>query len=119
MSDFSDELAQDALELITEFGQEVTFTRYSGEYDPAEGEINETATTTWSGVAVPQQYRAFEIDGKNILRTDLRLLVNKTETAPQKNDFVELASGEVYRVEEIGGERVNGEFVYYDLQVRL
>lgn len=119
MSDFSDELAQDALELITEFGQAVTFRRYSGDYDPAEGEINETATTTFSGVAVPQQYRAFEIDNKNVLRTDIRLLVNKTQTQPAKNDFVEIASGEVYRVMEVGGEKVNGEFVYYDLQVRL
>lgn len=119
MSTFSDEMAAVALELITEFGEAVTFTRTTeGAYNSATGTTASATTSNFAGVAVPQNYDSEEIDGTNILQSDLRLITNAVATRPEPQDQVSIDSV-LYRVINVSRITVNSNDVAYELQVRV
>lgn len=119
MSQFSDEMAQVAIDLITEYGQEADFLRsVNGEYDPTSGEYFTQDTTPYSGMIVPNDYKEREIDGTIIQRGDVKVLAHKMTETPAVGDQVTF--GEIdYRIINVKKTKANGADCLYTLQVRV
>lgn len=119
MSDLSVELAQVAEELITEFGEAVTFSTHdSGDYDPSIGEGSADLSTSYVGYAVPFEYSAREIDGTTVLRGDKYVLCHQMSNVPAVDDTITIA-GTSYRIIRVSNTRLNGDDIIYKLQVRI
>ena len=119
MSTFSDEMDALALELLTEFGQSVSFVRTTeGTYNPATGATGTATTTTFSGYGAPVDYDNKEIDNDIIKQGDSKLYVNAISTAPLPGDVVTLSSVD-YRVMIVRKYPINGTNVLYELQIRI
>lgn len=119
MTAFSNEMAAVALELLTEFGEVVSFTReVKGAYDPDTLSIPTLSTITFSGYSVPVNYGAGEIDREIIQQSDIKLYVNAMSTIPEIGDTV-LLNSVSYRVLNVIKYRVSGSTVLYELQVRI
>ena len=120
MSEFSDEMQQVAIDLITEYGEPIVLQRtIEGGYDPgSSGGTGEEIIIDYSAYCCPLNYSALEVDGTTILMRDRRLLMNKAQEEPLVGD-VATVGGIVYRVMNVNKEVVNGEDIYYDLQVRV
>lgn len=126
MSTFSDEMAAVGLELLTEFGEAVSFSRAgAGTYNTSTGAITGAgADTAYTGYAVPVDYDNSEISGQLtgrgelINRGDVKLFVNATTTVPLPADKVTLDSVE-YRVMDVRKYAINSENVLYELQIRI
>jgi len=120
MSTFSDEMAAVALDLLTEFGQTVTFNRsvYSS-YDPTDGTTDTPVNTTWTAKAYPDDYKNTEIDGKHIQQGDIKLYSEASSSnVPDVNDYVTV-SGRAYKVMDSKYITINAENVLYELQLRI
>lgn len=119
MSQFSDDMAQVAIDLISEFGEDASFERtVQGIYDPESGEAFSETTTLYSGMVVPNSYQESEIDGTIIQRDDLMLLSHKMNEVPMVGDEVTLDSGS-YRILNVKKTKANGADCLYTLQVRV
>lgn len=119
MSAFSDEMAALALELLTEFGEAVSFVRTTeGAYDPATATTGSATTSNFSGFGAPINYDGFDIDGTVIRQSDIKLFVNAVSTLPITGDAVTVDSV-VYRVMNTRRYAINSEDVLYELQLRV
>lgn len=119
MSAFSDEMAAVGLELLTEFGEAVSFTRTTeGEYNPADGTVETGTDTIFTGYGLPVDYSNRDIDGTIIEQGDSRLYVNAVSVEPTTSDKVTV-SGRVYRVINVSKYSINGANVLYELQIRV
>ena len=119
MSAFSDEMAAVALELLTEFGQLVTFTRTTeGAYSTATLTTGPATTSTYTGYVVPVDNDKTERDTEIVQESSTRIYLNATSTAPAIGDSVSLNSVD-YRILEIRKHVVNGEVVLYDILLRI
>lgn len=119
MSNFSDEMAAVALELLTEFGEAVSFTRTTeGAYDTATGTTAAGSDSVFTGFGAPIDYDNNEIDGTVIQQGDVRLYVNAVTTLPLPADKVTLDSVQ-YRVMNTRKYTINSEHVLYELQIRV
>lgn len=124
MSDFSDEISADALELITEFGESGTFTRkVKGSY--STNVLTRPSTDSeYTAMVFQYEFNASEIDGDTILRTDKKLLVPTTDTSgaaiePKTGDLVVLG-GTKYRIKNVlNPAKVNGENVIFICQIGI
>jgi len=105
-----------ASELITEFGQSVTFTRTTaGAYTPGTGVT--TTSTTVRGKMFVELYGVGQVDGTTVLAGDMKGLFSGT-TAPATGDTSPI-NGKTYRVEQVAPVNPAGTtVVYYDLQLR-
>lgn len=118
MGAFSDSMTSLVSSLLTQFGEAVVISRnVMGDYDPSSGEAPIISTTTFSGFAVPEDYKASEIDGTLIIEGDSKLTLNQTSTAPQNGDAIVLGS-ETFRVISVSKYRAQGDTIAYELQVR-
>lgn len=113
---FYDDMQDVAAELLTEFGQTLTFKRITKTFNKITGK-NTTATTATStvvGVEVPINNRL--IDGTRIQAGDRQLVIAATY-APVMSDTVSL-SGEYWSIVEIQPIQPADTVIAYRLQVR-
>lgn len=117
MGAFSDSLQSVANSLLTDYGQTISFVRWSlSEYDPVTGGVEPTGSSTFTGKAHPSRYRIDEIDGTLIQENDIQALVYST-TEPLIDDEATMDSI-VYRVQDVEKLQAQGEAIVYRLQLR-
>jgi len=107
-----------ALDLLGRKGQPITITTVTtGAYSPSTGGVSSTETVQ-TGVGVPIAYKASEIDGTNIRRGDVKVIVAGSGiTEPKVNGQVSFIgfTGTIKNVEVVAPE---GTPIVYKLQVR-
>lgn len=119
MSTFSDQMAAVGLELLTEFGEAVTFSRTAtGDYSPSTATLTTGAVTTWTGYGAPVDYDTRDINGVNIEQGDVKLFVNAVTTVPMRGDALILDSI-TYRIMSVRKYAISSENVLYELQLRI
>lgn len=86
-----------AEELIAEFGQQGTVTRFTTP-DPVYG--GDPVETAYTATLIPLAYNARDIDGTNILSGDVQIYISSVGLAivPATGDFVATADGKTYRI---------------------
>ena len=107
-----------ALDLLGRKGQPITITTVTtGAYNPSTGGVSSTETVqTWVGV--PVGYKASEIDGTNIKRGDVKVIVAASGLVePKVNGQVSFIgfAGTIKNVEIVAPD---GTPIVYKLQVR-
>lgn len=117
MSEYDSSIAL-ALDLLGRKGQQITITTVTPvAYNPATGGIASTETVQ-TGVGVPVGYKASEIDGTNIRRGDVKVIVAGSGiTEPKVNGQVSFIglTGTIKNVEIVAPD---GTPIVYKLQVR-
>mgnify|MGYP000848964766 FL=1 len=107
-----------ALDLLGRKGQPITITTVTtGAYSPSTGGVSSTETVQ-TGVGVPVGYKASEIDGTNIKRGDVKVIVAASGlTEPKVNGQVSFIgfAGTIKNVEIVAPD---GTPIVYKLQVR-
>ncbi len=123
MSDFSDETAAEALDVIAEFGEICTFTRkVKGDYSTVNLTHASSTTVTYYVYGFPYEFKTAEINQVTVIQTDKKLLIPVTDTSgasfePLVGDYVTIGSTK-YRVKDIlNPVRVNGANVIFILQI--
>jgi len=113
---FYTDLAAVALRLLTDKGQQVTFSRETtSSFDPGTG-INTTTTSTITGYGAAFDYNKSEIDGTIVVKGDIRFLF-EAGSAPQQDDTVTIDSIG-YRVMDVKKTSPAGTDVLYECQLR-
>lgn len=113
------EIAATSLELITEFGRDITRRSYTaGTYDPATGLTTPTtADTTRKGAIFDYGAGVTLIGGTLIQSGDKRLLVDVTATVSIQDHFI--VGGIEYVIIGLGEVNPSGTKVLYDLHIRV
>lgn len=108
-----------ALKLLEANGERVTITFSSGyDYDPVTGDtVSGASESSISTYGYPADYKAHEVDGKDILASDTRLLLPPTSRPPVVGCVVEVA-GRTHRVMDVKSVRKKGSVQLYVCQVR-
>ena len=115
---FATDMQSVASELLSEFGQEVTFSRTSqGAFIPSTGAVGSGTSSTYTANVHPSDYTAEEIDGVSVLYSDVKLLTYST-TEVLVGDTVSL-DGVVHRVQNVIKKNAQGLTIAYEVQVRL
>jgi len=113
-----DKLQPTADRLITQFGEQVTFTRtYPGAFNPATGAIENSSTNVSTVYAVPSEYNSNQITVSSIQSGDLKLRVTSSMYVPNQGDAAEF-NNENWVVVDYMTTRVNGLDVTYSVQIR-
>jgi hypothetical protein len=113
---FYSDLAAVATRLLTDKGQQVTFSRETSTgFDPEAG-INTTTTSTITGYGAAFDYNSSEIDGTIVVKGDIRFLF-EAGSAPQQDDVVTIDSI-IYRVMAVKTTSPAGTAVLYECQLR-
>lgn len=112
------EIAANALETLTEFGQDVTRKSFTaGTYDPATGLVTPTtANTTRKGALFDFGAGQTLERGALIQGGDKRLLVDATATINPQDHFI--IGGVEYVIVSIGEINPAGTPVLYDIHLR-
>lgn len=129
MSDFYDDMAATAAELLTTDGQPVTIAAAgdvsaSGTYDPTTGKVTSAAPATQAVMGVEEAYSAFHVNGTSILAGDKKLHVSPVAidgTATRKpavDDTVTFADASVWLVKKADPIAPAGTPVLFTLQLR-
>lgn len=126
MTEFYDDMASTAAEMIGEFGQAVTLTRsVPGAYNPTTGTNGAATVTTQSCLAVEEAYKAREIDGTLIKAGDKKLILSPqtaagaTVTAPTEGDTVTFAGdADPWTIKSVEPLSPGGTALLYTLQLR-
>ena len=119
MTAFSDNMVATARRLLTSFGEEVTVTSIAqGAYDSGTGDLAAGSTTNYTGYAAPFNYARNEIDGTNVLVSDVRIMLEQITVEPLVGDQVAYDSKN-YKVINVGKEVVSSVDVIYILQLRI
>lgn len=109
-------LATTATKLITDFGQSVTFTRFSSvNYNPAAGVASSSQTTYEAQVVLFDQLKVE--DGETNLQVKEFPASMSSSTAPKIGDTATINS-EKLRVVEINPIQPAATVVYYELRLR-
>lgn len=104
--------------LLTNYGQTISFVRWSTtEYNTTTGGVEPVNSTTFSGRAHPSTYRLDEIDGQTIQLNDIRAIVFSA-TEPLIEDEATM-DDVVYRVMNVEKLQAQGEAIVYRLQLRV
>ena len=110
-------LAAVATRLLTDKGQQLTFTRKTTTVsDPVQGKRG-TTTSTYAGFGAAFDYNRTEIDGQAVQRGDIRLLLNAVTTVPIIDDTT-IIDSVTYRVMSVRPTSPGGTVVMYELQLR-
>lgn len=125
MSEFYDDMAATAAELIAEFGQPVTLTHsVPGAYDTETGTSAAATVTTQACLGVEEAYSARSIDGTLILAGDKKLMLSvettagTAVTAPAVEDTVTFADASVWTIKAVEPLSPGGTALLYTLQLR-
>ena len=108
-----------ASRILSASGERVTVTFEIGQdYDPVTGDIVAGGSEqSVSSYGYPANYNSQEIDGKDILSTDTKLLLPPTSRAPIVGCFVQV-SGSRMRVMRVQSVRKSGKVELYICQLR-
>jgi hypothetical protein len=121
MSDFYDEMADVALELITEFGQTVALQRTEpGEYDPETGTIGDGVAQEQPAQGILLEYTGQEFEASSLIQTGdkkLKIAAKDLEWPPQLANKA-VVQGRTYSVINAGETNPAGTPLIYTLQVR-
>lgn len=108
-------LAKTATNLLTKFGQELTFTRTSkGVYDPGAGTTPDT-TSTFTKNGVLFDYRDADSANQTVLAGDRRLVAEAHNY--QVGDTVAIGS-DTYRIVSISANQPGNTALVSELQIR-
>ena len=114
---FYTDAAADALELLTEFGYQLTLSRKTGDsVDPITGVIapGTDSSVTTTGFDIP--YDDGLIDGTRILNGDRKLLLsNEQEPSPDDKPIIDSQEWSIVNIKTVAGA---GTAVIYKCQVR-
>lgn len=123
MSEFYDEAAAVVAESLAEYGAPLTIRKIvSGEYDPDTGGMTQTPTD-YITVGLRESYRLQDIDGSNIKRNDVKLLISPALTAggqtpvPTTQDKI-VFDGSTYTVQNVDPWDYAGLAVGFSVQAR-
>ncbi len=118
MSEFYEDLAETASELIEEFGTDLVLTHVvSGAYDPATGDVTNTETTH-TGFGAAFDYESRDVDGTKIKVGDQRILIAVAGMAePEADDRVAI-NGKTFTVVLSRTLAPAGVPVVFDVQAR-
>jgi hypothetical protein len=106
-----------ASRLLTDKGQLLTFSRKTTTvFNPVKGKNNST-TSTYTGYGAAFDYKTREIDGVKVQESDIRLLLQATDTVPAINDTTTIDSV-IYKILKIDKVSPGGTVVYYEIQLR-
>lgn len=106
-----------ALELLSDLGQQLTFTRYTSlDYNVATGGVDPVTSTTYTGYAHPSKYSSSEIDGETVRQDDVLLLLYSI-TTPLIQDTTSINSN-TYKVLSVDYIKAQGSNIIYKLQLR-
>lgn len=112
-------LAAVATRLLTDKGQQVSFSRTTGAtFNPATGVYSGGSTSAWNGYGAAFDYNASEVDGEIIQKTDIRLMLNAVTTPPKTGDACTVA-GTAYRVMGVITSAPGGTTTHYEVQLRV
>lgn len=116
---FYSDMAATAVELLTEFGQGITFGSVTtGAYDPTTGTVTNT-TTNYTGKGAAFDYEQKDIDGTNIRQGDRRVYIAPDlGVVPKTGDTVTLADGTVLNVVASRPLSPAGTMVLHECQCR-
>ncbi len=115
---FATDMQEIAVDLLTEFGQIVTFSRTTqGTFIPNSGAVASGTASTYTALINPSDYTSEEIDGISVLYGDVKLLCYTT-TPVLVGDTVDL-DGVTYRVMSVIKIRAQGVTIVYKVQVRV
>lgn len=113
------ELATIASDVLTEFGESISFARaVEGAYNTATGVTATSTDTTFSGYGAPTGYSKYEIANQEVTQSDVKLYLEKTSSVPLVGDYCTVRSV-VYRVLDVRRVGCNGADVIYVLQLRV
>ena len=119
MASFYEGLAATALQLLTDKGQTISFSRDNvTSFDPKTGIETKGAAVTYSGAGAIFGFSKAEIDGTLIERGDKRLVLEAVTTVPAIGDAATVG-GVVHRVMEVKPLNPGGTVVIYQLQLRV
>lgn len=112
------ELAETALEILSDFGADVIITRVTtGTYDPTTGaNAVTTSNVTVKGVVLDYRYGETQLAETNIQAGDKRLLLEAAATPGMNDRFT--ANGKMYAAVSIGEVNPAGTNVLWDIHVR-
>lgn len=119
MSKLSDSLAATSTKLLSQFGSGVQFERtVRGAYNPQTGKNATNEVINFNGFGYATSFTKSEVDNINVLRTDVKLLLNKVDYPPIVGDLA-TRSAKKYKVMNVTIIELSGEDVVYELQLRL
>lgn len=119
MTAFTDSIIVVARNLLTEFGESVTFSRaVEGAYDTSDGTTGTDTDTNYTGFAVKLDTMNQEDTGLHTKQQNSTIFVEKTSVVPLIGDEV-LISTTTYRVMDVERFSVSGVDVLYKLQLRV
>lgn len=111
-------LASTASQLLTSFGADAVLSRTSGAtFNAATGAYSGGSSSTFTSKAVRFDYEAREIDGEQVQRGDVRLVVEAANGEPLIDDNC-LFDSVSYRVMSVSTLSPAGTDLYYELQLR-
>ena len=117
MSKFYDNLQKTATRLLKSKGQKLSFTRkVETDFDSATG-VKTNSDFTYNAYGAVFDYKLSEIDGTVIEAGDIRLMLEKTTTAPLKSDLVKVDSVN-YRVMDVMKSSPAGTITHYTCRLR-
>lgn len=126
MSALSNDFSAVGLDLISEFGESVTFTRINpGSFIANDGSVVEAANSTYTAYAFQTQFvgiarylKYSEADRSTIKVGDIKLFIEaESGYAPRIGDTCVL-QGTTYRIMDIMQAMVNGVVALYTCQLR-
>lgn len=112
-------LAATATRLLTKFGDPVLIEfETGGDVDPATGVVTTPPTENeLTGFGYPSRYRNMDVDGANVLASDIRFVTQQLSQRPQKG-WDATVDGTKYRVMNVQPIRSQGEDIIYICQLR-
>lgn len=120
MAAFSNRMKALATKLLAKYGEPVSVVTAGEEtFDPATGETSSTGSALKQHKGFPYPYTSQEIDGSNVLATDVRVIINYVEGyRPEVADLVSMGV-DTYRIMRVESIRAQSEDVAYYLQLRI
>ena len=118
MSQFYLGLQATARKLLQQYGGKVEFRRLSSSgYDPTTGPQT-GSPIKFSGYGAVTHFDVSQVDGSNILATDIKLILESVKREPKKGDFVKLPDGTELMVVGVMPIRPASITVSYTCQLR-
>lgn len=107
-----------ASKLLTKLGEAVTLSyQTQGDIDPATGEGAPGTTVEVKGFGYPGQYKSADVDGTNVLSSDVRLTMENVNPEPCKG-WKAVVDCKSYRVMNVRHIRKSGAPVITVCQLR-
>ena len=117
MASLYDKLQNTASSMLTKYGQNLTLTReVETDFNPTTGAKSQDLFT-FTGHGASFDYQSSEIDGELVQTGDIKLLLEKTTTAPAINDSVRIDNVN-YRVMDVKKASPGGTVVFYTCRLR-